>query len=170
MKINKNVFYLSAGAVLILLLLAADQLTKYLAQIQLAGTAGIALIPGVFELYYVENRGAAFGMLNNRQLLFIVIAAVIIVISIYTYIRLPESRHYHFLRVVCVLIASGAAGNMIDRLVRGYVTDFLYVSLIDFPVFNLADCFVCVGAALAVIALFTLYQNEDFAFLKLRSQ
>lgn len=158
------------GIVLLLLLLAADQFTKYLAWMNLAGTSGIRLIPGVFELYYVENRGAAFGMLNNCQVLFVVIAVIILAISVYTYIHLPESSHYHFLRIVCITIAAGASGNMIDRLARGYVTDFLYFSLIDFPVFNLADCYVCVGAGLAVLLLFTVYRTEDFAFLKIHSQ
>ena len=65
------------------------------------------------------------------------------------------------------LIAAGAVGNMLDRLIIHYVIDFLYFSLIDFPVFNIADCYVCIGAALAVISLFTLYKEDSFAFLKL---
>jgi signal peptidase II len=64
-----------------------------------------------------------------------------------------------------VLIAGGAVGNMIDRLLRGYVTDFLYFSLIDFPVFNVADCYVCIGAAVLALALFTRYKEDDFHFL-----
>lgn len=158
----------AAGIFWALLLLAADQVTKLLACMHLKGTSGIALISGVFELYYVENRGAAFGMLNDRQMLFVVIAAVMIVLSAFVYRRLPVEKHYDLLRTVCVLIAAGAGGNLIDRLVRGYVVDFLYFSLIDFPVFNVADCCVCVGAGLAVVLLFTVYRTEEFAFLRLK--
>ncbi|MCD7765869.1 MAG: signal peptidase II [Lachnospiraceae bacterium] len=157
-----------AGMFWTLLLLAADQITKALACMYLKNTSGISLISGVFELYYVENRSAAFGMLTNRQLLFVVIAVIMIALSAFVYSRLPMEKHYDLLRAVCVLIAAGAGGNLIDRLARGYVVDFLYFSLIDFPVFNIADCCVCIGAALAVILLFTVYKTEEFAFLKLR--
>ncbi len=158
----------AAGVFGTLLLLAADQVSKFLACIYLKGTSGIVLISGVFELYYVENRGAAFGMLNNRQLLFIVIALMIMALSVFVYMRLPAEQHYVLLRIVCVLIMAGAGGNLLDRLIRGYVVDFFYFSLIDFPVFNIADCCVCIGAGLAVVLLFTVYKTEEFAFLKLR--
>ncbi|MCD7716571.1 MAG: signal peptidase II [Lachnospiraceae bacterium] len=157
----------AAGVFWTLLLLAVDQVTKQLACIYLKGTSGLTLMSGVFEFYYVENRGAAFGMLNNRQMLFVVIAVVMIALAAYVYSRLPLEHYYGWLRAVCVLIAAGAAGNLIDRLARGYVVDFLYFSLIDFPVFNVADCCVCIGAGLAVILLFTVYKTEEFAFLKL---
>lgn len=157
--------YLPAGAVLAGLLLALDQFTKYLALTRLAGTPGCPLIPGVFELFYLENRGAAFGVLSGRQWFFIAVAAVMMAAAVFVYLRLPEDRHYHLLRVVCVLILAGAAGNMTDRFVHHYVIDFLYFSLIDFPVFNVADSYVCVGAALAVVSMFTLYKEDDFGFL-----
>jgi signal peptidase II len=60
---------------------------------------------------------------------------------------------------------AGALGNMIDRVVHGYVIDFLYFSLIDFPVFNVADCYVCIGAAMLVLSLFTVYREDEFHFL-----
>ncbi|MCC8106484.1 MAG: signal peptidase II [Clostridiales bacterium] len=156
------------GVFYTLFLIGADQAAKLLACKYLKGTSGISLISGVFELYYVENRGAAFGMLTNRQLLFVVIAFVMIAAAVFIYVRLPLKEHYNLLRMVCVLIAAGAAGNLIDRLARGYVVDFLYFSLIDFPVFNIADCCVCIGAGLAVVLLFTVYKTEEFGFLKLR--
>ncbi|MCC8137334.1 MAG: signal peptidase II [Clostridiales bacterium] len=158
----------AAGVFWTLLLLSVDQVTKLLACNYLKNSSGITLIPGVFELFYVENRGAAFGMLNNRQMLFVVIAVLIIVLSAFVYSRLPVEKHYDLLRAVCVLIAAGAGGNLLDRLMRGYVVDFLYFSLIDFPVFNIADCCVCVGAGLAVVLLFTVYRTEEFVFLKLK--
>ena len=165
MSARKSV--LISGLLSALLLLAADQITKSFALKYLAGTPGIAVIPGVFELFYLENRGAAFGMFANRQWFFIGIALVMAVVAVYVYLKAPQEKHYTFLRFVCILIAAGAVGNMLDRLIFHYVIDFLYFSLIDFPVFNIADCYVCIGAALAVISLFTLYKEDSFAFLKL---
>lgn len=147
------------------LLVGLDQLTKQLAVTRLAEKPSVPVIPGVFELFYLENRGAAFGMLTNRQWFFAAVAVVMAFAAVYVYLCLPTERHYHFLRVVCVLIASGAVGNMLDRLCRHYVVDFLYVSAIDFPVFNVADCYVCVGTALALLALFTVYREDEFSFL-----
>lgn len=156
---------MAGGLLAAILLIAADQLTKYFASVYLAGSSGTPVIAGVFELFYLENRGAAFGMFANRQWFFIAVAVLMIAAAVYVYLHLPPSRRYTALRLVCVLIAAGAAGNMLDRLIYHYVIDFLYFSWIDFPVFNVADCYVCVGAALAVIFLFTLYKEDDFKFL-----
>lgn len=157
---------LAAGLIAAILLIVIDQTTKYLAQTGLAGKRGVTLIPGVFELFYLENTGAAFGMFDQKQWFFVFIALVMAVASAYVYLRLPQDGHYHALRVICVLIAAGALGNMIDRVVHHYVIDFLYFSLIDFPVFNVADCYVCVGTAAAVILLFTVYRDDSFEFLR----
>jgi signal peptidase II len=92
-------------------------------------------------------------------------AVFMIVLGIYTYLHLPDGKHYSVMRMVCVLIVAGALGNMIDRVVHGYVIDFLYFSLIDFPVFNVADCYVCIGAAMLVLSLFTVYREDEFHFL-----
>ncbi|MDO4321573.1 MAG: signal peptidase II [Lachnospiraceae bacterium] len=154
-----------SGLLFTLLLLALDQITKYLAQRYLPGSRGADVIPGVFQLFYLENRGAAFGMMADRQWFFIIVAFIMMLAAGYVYFKLPLEKHYHFLRAVCVLIAAGAVGNMLDRILHSYVIDFLYVSLIDFPVFNLADCYVCVGAALGILAVFTLYREDDFQFL-----
>lgn len=156
---------LAGGLLITVLLTVVDQVTKYLASSHLIGTAGVSVIPGVFELFYLENTGAAFGMLDNRQWFFIIIAVLMAGAAVYVYLHLPSESHYGGLRLVCILIASGAVGNMLDRILHGYVIDFLYFSLIHFPVFNVADCYVCVGAALAVILLFTLYRDDDFKFL-----
>ena len=163
MKVKRTPNILGAAGLLVLILL--DQWTIFLASRYLAGTSGISLIPGVFELYYLENRGAAFGMLSNRQWFFVVIAAVMVLAAVYVYVKLPREPYYYSLHLVSVLVAAGPVGNMIDRILHHYVIDFLYFSLIDFPVFNIADCYVCIGAALAVILLFTLYKDEEFAFL-----
>lgn len=144
------------------LLVAFDQLTKLLAVIYLKGTPGIVLVPGVFELYYLENRGAAWGMFSGMHWLFFIFTLLLIAGVIYCLNKMPDTRKYRAFRILSAFLAGGALGNAFDRLFRDYVVDFFYFSLIDFPVFNVADCFICVSLALIII----LYRNEDFAWMK----
>ena len=134
------------GVIALFLLLAIDQGSKYLAVHFLQGHPDVMLIPGVFQLEYLENRGAAFGILQNQRVLL-----------------LGSGRKWRPLQSAIVLIAAGAIGNMIDRFARGYVVDFFYFSLIHFPVFNVADCYVVVGAVIALLLLLFYYKEEDFA-------
>lgn len=142
-------------------LVALDQWTKYLALTKLAGTSGYVLIDGVFELLYTENRGAAFGLFQNQQWIFLTLTSVVLLAVIYFYIKIPNVKRFFPLQFLCVFIASGAIGNMIDRILNGYVIDFLYFSLIDFPVFNVADCYVTGSAVLAIILLFFFYKEDE---------
>lgn len=159
-KISRS--WLLCGAAAFFALTAADQFTKYLAVRYLRNTPGLVLIPGVFELSYVENHGIAWGMFAGRQAVFLILALAILAAVGYFWLRVPATPDYRAFRVLSVIFAAGAAGNAADRLFRGYVVDFFYFSLINFPVFNTADCFVCISLALIVI----LYRNEDFAWMK----
>ena len=86
------------------------------------------------------------------------------------YNRLPGGRRYTLMRVVAVLLAAGALGNLIDRMRYSYVVDFLYFKLIDFPVFNVADCYVTVGAVLLAVLILFVYKEEELGFLSLRKR
>ena len=138
---------------LIIILIIADQLTKLWALADLRGSEGIPVISGVFELQYLENRGAAFGILQDKQILFLLITVAVAVLLTYISIRIPEERKYTPLRICYVLLMAGAFGNLIDRVARGYVVDFFYFKLIDFPVFNVADIYVTVGTFILVFAI-----------------
>lgn len=138
-----------------------DQLSKYMAVHFLQGTDGIDLIPGVFRLTYLENRGAAFGVLQGQQWFFYIITAVILVVVVLAYVRIPAGRIFLPLQICAVFIVSGALGNLIDRVRLGYVVDFFYFELIDFPVFNVADIFVTVSAVLLAVLLLLYYKEED---------
>lgn len=138
-----------------------DQLSKYMAVHFLQGTDGIDLIPGVFRLTYLENRGAAFGVLQGQQWFFYIITAVILVVVVLAYVRIPAGRKFLPLQICAVFIVSGALGNLIDRVRLGYVVDFFYFELIDFPVFNVADIFVTVSAVLLAVLLPLYYKEED---------
>lgn len=148
-----------------LFLVAADQLSKFLAVRYLKDAPDRILIPGVFQLSYLENRGMAWGMLGGMRWLIVIFTAVILAALVCLWRRVPFTGHYLAFRVLSVLFAAGAVGNVLDRLFRGFVVDFFYFSLIDFPVFNVADCLVCISLILIVI----LYRNEDFSWMSSRS-
>ena len=131
--------------------IALDQLTKWLAVKFLSPIDTFPLIKNVLHLTYVENRGAAFGMLANHRWVFIVISTVTIIAMLCV---LYSGRLQNKLYTVSVaMIISGGIGNMIDRTILGYVVDFIDFRLINFAVFNGADSFVCVGAGILVLAL-----------------
>ena len=130
-----------------------DQITKLLTLNFMDLGQSIKLIPGVFNLTYIQNRGAAFGMLSNHRWVFMVISTVAIVgIGIYLFGFCKERMT---LRVGLAMIVSGGVGNMIDRIAYGYVIDMIDFCLFDFWkwIFNVADAFVCVGAGVVVLAL-----------------
>jgi len=132
--------------------IALDQLTKWLSVKYLAPIDTLPIIKDVIHLTYVENRGAAFGMLANHRWVFIIISTVTIVLLLYLLFsgRLSSNKLY---TVSVAMIISGGIGNMIDRTLLGYVVDFIDFRLINFAVFNGADSFVCVGAGILMLGL-----------------
>lgn len=134
---------------LIIAFVYLDQITKYLAVIFLKTVDTFPLLQDVFHLTYVENRGAAFGMLSNHRWVFMIVSTVgIIALSIYFAYNRRESRLQN---TALSMIIAGGIGNMIDRIALGYVVDFFDFTLINFAVFNVADIFVCVGCGLEVL-------------------
>ena len=154
------------GLVIVLLLILPDQLTKQLAVRSLASGKSIPLIPGVLELTFVRNRGAAFGILQDARLFFFVITLAALLVIGFVYARVPSGRRYLPMRICLCLIAAGAIGNLIDRAALSYVRDFIYFRLIDFPVFNVADIYItCATFAMLFLSLFYYKNDDDFAFL-----
>lgn len=125
------------------------------------------MIDGILELNYLENRGAAFGLLQNQKNFFVVVAIVFLVVIFYVLVKAPKEKKYDKLNLLLMIIASGAVGNLIDRLRADYVVDFIYIVLIDFPIFNVADMYVTFSAALLVIQVLFVYGDNDFYFLSL---
>ena len=130
--------------------IGVDQLTKYIAVQYLQPIHAYPLWDGVFQFTYVENRGAAWGMLQGQRWLFLVIT-VLTTAFIVWYI-LYDKQMRVLIGVALSLIAGGGIGNLIDRMATGAVVDFFHFTLIDFPVFNVADICVCVGAGLFIFA------------------
>lgn len=162
---SKKMFYYLIGIVAFVALLIFDQLTKMRAVKTLKGQEPIALIKDVFELHYLENFGAAFGILQGQRLFFIIVTIVIVILVFYIYAKMPMERKFNKLRVVMVLIASGALGNFIDRTAQGYVVDFFYFKLIDFPIFNVADIYVTSAAIALVVFIIFFYKDDDIKLL-----
>lgn len=155
------------GLSVFLILVFFDQITKYFAYRCLRGKEPVVLLRGIFELQYLENRGAAFGILQNKGVLFIAVTLIFILFAAWFYWKIPEKKKFCCLRYVLLLLAAGAVGNMIDRMFRGYVVDFFYFSLIHFPIFNVADCYVTIAAAAFVILLFFYFSEDDLEELML---
>lgn len=151
-----------------LLLTGLDQFTKYLAVEHLKDRPSVVLIPGILELSYLENSGMAWGMFAGKRALFLILTAVFFLIVLYVFIRLPKTAYYAPFGAVLVLLASGGAGNFIDRIKSGTVKDFIYISLIHFPVFNVADILVVCGGILLFLLFCLKYKDDDFAFLSLK--
>ncbi len=145
-RINMILFF-----AIILGIICLDQVSKWLAIIFLKGETPVMIIKGLLRFSYVENRGAAFGMLSDQRWVFLVISTLAIIgIIVYMIKWRPESK------LACVgiaFIAGGGIGNMIDRTLLGYVVDFIDFYTIWQFVFNIADSFVCVGAGLLMFYL-----------------
>lgn len=144
-----------------MILVILDQISKLWVLNHLKGKEPIVLIENVFEFHYVENRGAAFGIMQNKQWLFLVITMLVLAGLVYLTTRIPQTPRFFFLRFCILLVGGGAIGNLIDRVFRKYVVDFLYFKLIDFPVFNVADIFVTCAAFLVIFLVLFYYKEEE---------
>lgn len=167
---TKRVKYNLTGLIGTVLLVAFDQWTKLLAIRHLMGQAAVPILDGVFELHYLENRGAAFGILQGQKGIFLLCTALVLVVLAFYYNRMPVTGRFRLLRLVGLLLSAGAVGNLIDRMQHSYVVDFLYFKLIDFPIFNVADCYVTAGAVLLAAAILFVYKEDELGFLSLRKQ
>lgn len=128
-----------------------DQLTKWLAVVCLQGEASFPLWKDVLHFTYVENTGMAFGMMKDHRWVFMVFSTIAIVaLSVYLFRFRPEGK---WMQISMAMIIGGGIGNMIDRVLLGYVVDFIDFALINFAVFNVADSFVCVGAGIMILCL-----------------
>ena len=140
-----------------------DQLTKYLTVLHLKPIDTYPIIEDVFHFTYVENTGAAFGMMKDARWIFMITSTVAIIgILAYmihrTYIKKVKMPWMEALSLS--LIVGGGIGNMIDRTVLGYVVDMIDCRFIDFAVFNVADSFVCIGAGVMILYLFVEMGKE----------
>lgn len=145
-------------ALIIIAVIFLDQITKWLTVINLDLGESFPLIPDVFHFTYVQNRGAAFGILKDQRWVFLIISTLAIIVM---FVMLWKSRKDSKLLCIAIsMIIGGGIGNMIDRCILGYVIDFLDFTLINFAVFNVADSFVCIGVGLFILELILELKKE----------
>lgn len=130
----------------------ADQLTKYLVVENIPFAGSVGFVPGVMELTYVKNNGAAFSSFQGMRWLFVAVFLVLTVLLIWEY-RTKYMPFTAFDRWCIAAIYGGGLGNVIDRVFRGYVVDMLKTQFMDFPVFNVADCFITCGCIVLIVHL-----------------
>ena len=142
------------------ILVVIDQITKYIALSSLKPIGSMSFIKGFMDFTFVENRGAAFGILEGQRWFFVVATIVISVAIIYAFVKMPKKKEYKYMKLALVLILAGAFGNVIDRLFRGYVVDFFEFTFIDWPVFNVADIYVVVGTIIFAFLILFVIKDE----------
>lgn len=150
------------------ILIAIDRVTKLLALNKLKGRPSYPVIKGILEFRYLENQGAAFGLLKKQTAFFIFVTLIVFFAIAYIIVKAPLKKRFMSGNLCLVAIAGGAAGNFIDRILYKHVVDFIYISFIRFPVFNIADIFVTVNTALLVLLLIFKYKEDDLNFLKFK--
>ena len=140
-----------------IILIAVDQISKSIVVSNLKGRDPLAVVDGVFELYYYENPFAAFNFGKQFSSVFLILVLILTAVFcgflIYIAFRIPSEKKYRILRIVVILFLAGAMGNYIDRIFHHYVIDFLYFVLINFPIFNIADIYVVTGAVLFICSV-----------------
>ncbi|SFA71721.1 signal peptidase II [Acetitomaculum ruminis DSM 5522] len=161
-KKNKYIY----GFLLLIFLLAIDFFTKYLADKFLKGKEPIIIFKDALELYYLENTGAAFGIMAGKQMFFVIVSILILIGIIYIYVKIPLEQRFNILNYLCIFVMAGAIGNLVNRIMLNYVIDFIYFSLIRFPVFNVADIYVTLAITILIIVLLLVFDENDLSFLK----
>lgn len=163
--------YTSIG---VLGLVILDQLSKAIAVTNLKNSDSVTVIKGLFALTYVENKGAAWGVLSGRMSILVIITIILIPLFVFCMHKINKNKKLldssklkgvSLLHFDMILLLSGAIGNFIDRIIKGYVVDFFQFTFIDFPVFNVADCYITIGAVLFIIVYMFLLKDEDISLL-----
>lgn len=180
LKSKKQILF---SVIFVNVLIFLDQITKKIAEIYLKGRDSIPIIKNVFELKYLENTSAAFGMdpisflhkifnfevfnsnpelyLNIKMGFFYILTISIILLFCFMYTKVPNGKRFVYIDYILLFFIAGAIGNLIDRISQQYVIDFLYFKLIDFPIFNMADIYVtCAAFAMIILGIF-YYKDED---------
>ena len=146
--------------IIIVLITLFDQVSKYFVNLNLKDAAAMQVVPGFLSFRYHENKGAAWGMLADHRWVFMVISTIAIIAIIAYLIWTRKKKDSLLFRISLCFFAGGGIGNMIDRVLLGYVIDFLRFDFIDFPIFNVADSFITVGAALMILNLVLDFISE----------
>ena len=163
---KKVLFFLDT--IIIIVLIMIDQFTKYLAVQNLKDQPAYIVLRDILEFDYLENRGVAFGMLQNKKILILLTGILLLAGVLMVMFKMPSGRKFTILHIIFSVIIAGGIGNMIDRIRFDFVVDFISFVLIDFPTFNVADCYiVCATIILFIMCVFVL-KEEDLEFISFK--
>lgn len=151
-------------------LVLIDQFSKYYITTSMELHDSIPVIDGILEIHYIQNRGAAWGLFENQQLLFGCCAVIACIFGVIFFVKCNRANTMKALQICIIAIMAGAIGNFIDRVRFQYVIDFIYFKLIDFPVFNIADCYVTVAFFITIILILFVYKEEQLEVLSFRKK
>lgn len=141
-------------------LIGIDQLTKWLAVAHLKGSDPVAVIDGIVSFTYTENTGAAWNMFDGQRWILVGLTSLML-LGLLVVLLSGRFRSHKMANVGGVLVVAGGVGNLIDRLWRGYVVDFIKTDFMDFPIFNVADCFVVIGAITLFVYFVFIYSDSS---------
>lgn len=167
---KKKILILFIDFLVMLAFLAFDQYTKYLAVVHLKDQAPIILWENVLQLQYLENRGSAFGMLQNQKFFILFVGFVFMTVLLFFLFKLPKTKKFRVVHVALSAIIAGGLGNMIDRIRFDYVVDFIYFVPINFPIFNVADCYIVVFTILLFFLFLFFFKESDLDFLNFKEK
>ena len=151
----------------LVLLIGLDRIAKFIT-CYYCENENFVLIKDYLEFTYTKNAGGAFGILNNQRFFFIFIAALFLCLVIFFLFAMPDEKKFNALHIWLTFVLSGTAGNMIDRIIYGNVIDMIYISKIDFPVFNLSDIFISLGTIFTIMIVLFRLKEKDFEFLNFK--
>ena len=165
---NKRVKLFLIDIVIAAVLLALDQYTKYLAILHLKNRPALVLIDGVLELQYLENRGSAFGMLQNQKFFILFVGIVFLAVIVFFLFRMRLQKKYNIVHILLSVVIAGGIGNIVDRFRFDYVVDFISFVLINYPIFNVADCYIVVAMIILFLLFVFAFNEKDLEFLSFK--
>ena len=149
-------------------LIFLDQITKYYAIHLLKGQGIQSVLGDVLCFRYLENTGGAFSLFHNNAAFMGVVTALTFVVLgffVYAYVKLLKLDEFRSERIAIIFLFGGAAGNLIDRIMHQFVVDFIYVKMIDFPTFNVADCYITCAVFYIIIRIIYCMIKKKKAFI-----
>lgn len=163
-------------SILVITLVAIDQISKYLVITKMSPKKNYSIVKRIFSFEYLENRGVAFGILSGKMYLITIFVIIVMIALIYGVYILENAimkngsifKKFTLIQIICSFLIAGAVGNVIDRIRLGYVIDFIKFDFIDFPTFNVADCYVTVAAAVFFVVLVFFVSEDELNLIKYR--
>lgn len=169
-KNKSKIKWLYIFLLMMILAVTFDQITKYLVLQNLKGKEAFSIIDGVLELQFFSNTGIAWSMLEGQILFILFTGIILLAVVLFCVIKLPDHNKFHIIYILTGILTGGAIGNMIDRIRLGYVVDFIYFSIINFPIFNVADMCIVISIIIIGILFLFVYKEEDLSFLNFKQK